>query len=579
MMPNTNWNQMTERFLDLTLEVNYLLTGESYIVVKKPAESILQSNSPCVPDGLNRTQSPSRVPPRHSLIHERNNDQKVLELTNQIIHLLTGEVWKYLEGHKEPYNDLMMDTHQPLSSLANGSLNTSETDDLPIHVLSANCVTEGRVADDQGGNSMTFNELSKRPSESVKSETALYEERNLPDGDIYSLKECSQTKSPSTSNVEESASREDIHFTDTDIITPTEQTPYPSTPIKEEPTQCREDNLTDTDINTPTVQTEYPSSHIKEDPASWEERNLTASEIIPTVQTEYPSTRIKEESDTCEEGTLIDRQMYKPPKDSQTEYPSNHLRESFALWVEGNLTDTEIYASIEHTEKEPLAYIKERSVLWDEGHFNKMQNKANGKIFEGPMSEFAEYQRNHEENTSSECETEVSSKEGFIRHPFFHQKSPSMSPQPTAHGEKTLSLFEHDKSFLKRKYISKHQHVPSREKYFSCPECGKLFYDMSMVKLHLLGHIGEKPFSCTECDKSFSQSSDLQKHLMIHTGEKPFSCSECGKCFSRKGNLNSHLRIHTGEKPYFCDLCGKSFTRNSYLKLHQKNHTDKEPVF
>ncbi|XP_063289979.1 oocyte zinc finger protein XlCOF29-like [Pelobates fuscus] len=107
MMTNTNRNQMTERILDLTLEVNYLLTGEDFIIMKRSGESIIQGRIPRASDGSSRTQSPSTVPLPHSLIHERNNDQMVLKLTNQIIHLLTGEVWKYLEGHKEPYNDLM----------------------------------------------------------------------------------------------------------------------------------------------------------------------------------------------------------------------------------------------------------------------------------------------------------------------------------------------------------------------------------------------------------------------------------------------------------------------------------------
>ncbi|XP_063289980.1 oocyte zinc finger protein XlCOF29-like [Pelobates fuscus] len=113
MMANTNRNPMMEKILDLTLEVNYLLTGEDYIVMKRSGESIIQGRIPRASDGSSRTHSPSTVPPPHSLIHERNNEQKIMKLTNQIILLLTGEVWKYFGGHKEPYNDLMMDTHQP----------------------------------------------------------------------------------------------------------------------------------------------------------------------------------------------------------------------------------------------------------------------------------------------------------------------------------------------------------------------------------------------------------------------------------------------------------------------------------
>ncbi|XP_075070982.1 gastrula zinc finger protein XlCGF66.1-like [Mixophyes fleayi] len=122
-------SHMTERILHLTLEIIYLLTGEDYTVVKTPGKRVTPSSRPCVSGGLSRTQSPITVSPPHSLIHERNNDQRILELTNKIIQLLTGEVpircqdvtvyfsmeeWEYLEGHKDLYKDMMMENHQTL---------------------------------------------------------------------------------------------------------------------------------------------------------------------------------------------------------------------------------------------------------------------------------------------------------------------------------------------------------------------------------------------------------------------------------------------------------------------------------
>ncbi|XP_063814357.1 uncharacterized protein LOC135054871 isoform X2 [Pseudophryne corroboree] len=106
-------SHMTERILNLTLEIIYLLTGEDHIVVKKKAGECVKELSP------------------HSRIHERDHEQKILELTNKIIQLLTGEVpircqdvavylsmeeWEYIEEHKDLYDDIMMENHSPLTS-------------------------------------------------------------------------------------------------------------------------------------------------------------------------------------------------------------------------------------------------------------------------------------------------------------------------------------------------------------------------------------------------------------------------------------------------------------------------------
>ncbi|XP_077322717.1 oocyte zinc finger protein XlCOF8.4-like isoform X1 [Lithobates pipiens] len=67
-------SHMTERILDLTLEIIYLLTGEDYKVVKKI----------------------SGDPPPHCLTTEVTSAKKILEVINKIIDLLTGEVRRIL---------------------------------------------------------------------------------------------------------------------------------------------------------------------------------------------------------------------------------------------------------------------------------------------------------------------------------------------------------------------------------------------------------------------------------------------------------------------------------------------------
>ncbi|KAM3940510.1 uncharacterized protein RB166_000462 [Leptodactylus fuscus] len=150
-------NKMAESLLNLTLEIIYQLTGEDYTVVKKTSSGCCQT---LVFDGWRGTLSPIPGPPPHPLKHEEINGEKILELTNKMLELLTGEVtllgmlghytvtggvgvmtvslccqvpircqdvavyfsmdeWEYLEGHKDLYKEVMMEDHQPLTSAGN----------------------------------------------------------------------------------------------------------------------------------------------------------------------------------------------------------------------------------------------------------------------------------------------------------------------------------------------------------------------------------------------------------------------------------------------------------------------------
>ncbi|XP_066444395.1 oocyte zinc finger protein XlCOF7.1-like isoform X2 [Eleutherodactylus coqui] len=122
-------SEMTQRILNVTLEIIYLLTGEDYGPVKTSVRYA----------GLRKTQSPTAALPAHS---EKPHKKKIVDLANTIIELLTGEVavrcqdvavylsveeWEYLEGHKDLYNEVTIETQQRLPSPDKSSKrNTSE---------------------------------------------------------------------------------------------------------------------------------------------------------------------------------------------------------------------------------------------------------------------------------------------------------------------------------------------------------------------------------------------------------------------------------------------------------------------
>ncbi|XP_064593887.1 hydrocephalus-inducing protein-like [Zonotrichia leucophrys gambelii] len=117
---------------------------------------------------------------------------------------------------------------------------------------------------------------------------------------------------------------------------------------------------------------------------------------------------------------------------------------------------------------------------------------------------------------------------------------------------KAIEEEERRKEEERQKKGKKSVSIPTKEKPFCCPDCGKGFNCYSKLIIHQRIHTGERPYQCPTCQKRFHTSSNLLLHERIHTDERPFRCSDCGKGFNHKSTLVTHQRIHTGERPYEC---------------------------
>ncbi|XP_028974992.2 uncharacterized protein LOC105013099 isoform X2 [Esox lucius] len=119
------------------------------------------------------------------------------------------------------------------------------------------------------------------------------------------------------------------------------------------------------------------------------------------------------------------------------------------------------------------------------------------------------------------------------------------------------------------------QHV--RKKTHICQQCGKIYCNSQVLKIHLRVHSGERPYSCSVCEKTFAQKSILARHLKMHKGDKSYLCSVCGKAFLISGELQMHMLYHTGRRPHICIYCGKTFRTSGSVKSHERWHTGERP--
>ncbi|XP_071986393.1 uncharacterized protein [Engystomops pustulosus] len=524
-------NATTERILDLTLEIIHLLTGEGFTVVRKTScESDAPSSCPDVPGASSRSQSPIMEPP--SLTSERDMEQKILEITYKMIELLSGEV---------PIRCQDVSVY----------FSMEEWEYIEGHKDQYKDVMENHQ-------NLTSPDGSSHGNSPERSPSPLYSQDGAEDDESSAEDLQGEDLIIKVIKVEEE------EYMDEDVPTyiPTDFDGFDNTP----------DYDGDEYISPQLHPQVHPELYANECQAfaHYSQQDLDTSPFMCSECGRWFSQK----SDL-----LNHMKLHSGEKVFSCPLCGKCFTKKYSLQIHQRI----------HTGEKPYScaqcgkcFIQKSDLVKHQKIHTGESSHTGEKLFscmecgkcftkKSGLQMHLKVHTGEKPYACSYCGKCFIQKSDVIKHQRIHMGEKSYT------GEKLFSCMECGKCFTKKSGLQIHKKIHTGEKPYACSECGKCFIQKSDVIRHQRSHTGERPFPCSECGKCFKQSSDLFQHQRIHTGEKPFMCSECGKCFIRKIDVLRHQRIHTGEKPYSCPFCGKCFSHNSDLITHQRVHMRDHP--
>ncbi|XP_018424873.1 PREDICTED: gastrula zinc finger protein XlCGF48.2-like [Nanorana parkeri] len=591
-------SHVTERILSLTLEIIYLLTGEGYTVVNKSSSQVTPGSHPHLPGRSTRI-----------------NSKKILEVTNKIIELLTGEVpiryqdvtvYFSMEEEKEPESkQLYSPTRKPKTPCE--SYVKDKSDDLKTHTV---CFSKHPISG-----------LCKPKTKNRADKLA--EAPNLGQHEATTAPKCTQY-----TQTELDHNREGSPFCeDDDVIYSTAEDPITEMPEPLDEPNCSDDddddclmtiepesemegNMVRSHSHASTAQ---KSAEVNDRQSVWHPSCVSSYKKSHTAlnhtEIEYPSDCIIEVPSLCPEGSVTHMDIYAASDGRPGPYRPTQTSEEAK-----NVIFSNVFTPADFTQDE-LTSIKQELVTWEEESLSFQEiylpvkhiqeGTAGGALASRSNNLHVNFGATHIKMEREEADSvegyqpQEQAQEAFVDVCIEEDSKDSISSEKLSTSQTLLNYAKYGENFnselgyatppmyncpdCKRSFsnssnLAKHQLLCRGRKPHVCSGCGKCFASASYLVIHERIHTGERPFSCSHCGKSFSRKPDLVRHERIHTGERPFACPDCGKRFTSVSNIFMHRRIHTGVKPFPCSQCGKRFIKKSDLVRHEKIHLPQRPL-